>query len=355
MPLISTRAGASARGFSHMASSILPGFNNNSVLAVAHDDTPYLTVYKFNDVTGFGTKYSNPATLPGGNGNSVSFKSDGAVVAVANESYPGVSAYPWSSSTGFGTKYTLTFNNFGTAVHFNSAGTDIAVGSISSPYIHAFPWSSGFGTKYSNPATLPGSNVTIAKFNPAGTALALGQGSSPWIAVYAWSSGFGTKYADPATTPSTTGQYLDWSPAGDALVISWLNVQAYAWSSGFGTKYANPPTFPATGSPYPVKFNSAGTLIAFGNTFSTSGSVPVVVHPWSSSTGFGTRYSNPSVGTTGTSEIRAIDWNPTETAIAFGGSQSPYIHAYAWFGGFGTKYSNPATLPGGIVNDAEFI
>jgi len=103
MPLISTRTGASARGFSHMASSILPGFNNNSVLAVAHDDTPYLTVYKFNDVTGFGTKYSNPATLPPGNGNSVSFKSDGSVIAVANDSYDGVNAYPWSSSTGFGT------------------------------------------------------------------------------------------------------------------------------------------------------------------------------------------------------------------------------------------------------------
>ena len=99
----------------------------------------------------------------------------------------------------------------------------------------------------------------------------------------------------------------------------------------------------------------SGCTFLFGNAYSSSGSVPVVVHPWSSSTGFGTRYSNPSVGTTGTSEIRAIDWNPTETAIAFGGSQSPYIHAYAWFGGFGTKYSNPATLPGGIVNDAEFI
>ena len=83
MPLISTRAGASARGFSHMASSILPGFNNNSALAVGHSNSPYVTVYKFNDVTGFGVKYADAATLLPDEARGVAFASDGSVIRVA--------------------------------------------------------------------------------------------------------------------------------------------------------------------------------------------------------------------------------------------------------------------------------
>ena len=34
-----------------------------------------------------------------------------------------------------------------------------------SPYITAYPWSSGFGTKYSNPATLPADTANGIAFN----------------------------------------------------------------------------------------------------------------------------------------------------------------------------------------------
>jgi hypothetical protein len=40
-------------------------------------------------------------------------------------------------------------------VAFNPTGTALAVAHLNSPYITAYPWSGGFGTKYSDPSTLP--------------------------------------------------------------------------------------------------------------------------------------------------------------------------------------------------------
>jgi hypothetical protein len=51
-------------------------------------------------------------------------------------------------------------------VAFSPTGADIAIVSDNSPYIFAYPWSSEFGTKYSNPATLPtGTGFSVA-FSP---------------------------------------------------------------------------------------------------------------------------------------------------------------------------------------------
>lgn len=41
-------------------------------IAIAHDSSPYVTAYPWSS-SGFGTKYSNPATLPASTGNGVAF------------------------------------------------------------------------------------------------------------------------------------------------------------------------------------------------------------------------------------------------------------------------------------------
>jgi len=78
----------------------------------------------------------------------------------------------------------------------------------SSPYVTAYPWSaSGFGTKFADPAILPGisGGAYDVAFSSAGDAVALATtGSPPFINAYPWSaSGFGTKFADPATASSS--------------------------------------------------------------------------------------------------------------------------------------------------------
>jgi hypothetical protein len=50
-------------------------------------------------------------------------------------------------------------------VAFNPSGNAIAVAHTSTPFVTAYPWSgSGFGTKYTDPATLPGSFGTGVAF-----------------------------------------------------------------------------------------------------------------------------------------------------------------------------------------------
>jgi hypothetical protein len=356
MPLISTRAGASARGFSHMASSIFPGFNNNSTLAVAHDGSPYVTVYKFNDVTGFGTKYTNPASFPtpgGAAANSVDFINNASnpaqsiIVGLATGT-DSLVGYRFNTTDGFGaTKYTS--NAAGTYTYSTASKSDgsvVAAGTLSSPYIVAVPWNVGFGTKYSDPATTPGGVGYSVTFNPAGTVLLAQSSGYPYLHAYAWSSGFGSKYADPTSGISSSySGHVKFHPTGN-FFVSGSSGNAYDWSSGFGTKYATPTGAPGLSSG--AEWNPAGTIIAFSDDFANK----LIAYDWSS--GFGTKYADgldfPSV-----TFSKAFAWNPTGTAIAVGALGSPYIYTYSWYNGFQKRYSNPSTLPTGAVNDVAFL
>ena len=130
-------------------------------------------------------------------------------VAVAHSTVPYVSAYPWSVS-GFGTKFAdpaTSPTGTGYGVAFSPAGTEVAVAHNLSPYVSAYPWSvSGFGTKFANPATLPPGAGNSVAFSPAGTEVAVAHDGSPYVSAYPWSvSGFGIKFANPATLPPGTG------------------------------------------------------------------------------------------------------------------------------------------------------
>ena len=195
---------------------------NDDDIAIANNNNPRLHVYPW--ASGFGTKYSNPDTIPTGDCNAVDFHPDGNVIAVAHDVSPYVSAYPWThnasggSNDGFGTKYsnpsTLP-SNTGEGIAFSPDGNDIAVAHASSPYISVYPWSSGFGTKYSNPSTLPPNLGKGVAFSPDGTDIAVCHLDSPYVSVYPWTSGtgFGTKYSNPSTLPPADAANVAFSPA----------------------------------------------------------------------------------------------------------------------------------------------
>jgi len=97
----------------------------------------------------------------------------------------------------------------------------IAVGHFTSPFISVYEWSiAGFGSKFSNPSTLPtGQGLSVA-FSPSGDAVAVGHSNSPYVSVYAWlASGFGTKFSNPATLPTGAGSGVAFSPSGDAISV----------------------------------------------------------------------------------------------------------------------------------------
>jgi len=329
-------------------------------IAVAHANSPYISTYPFGTSTGFGAKYTNPATLPTGTGNGVAFSPAGDVVAVAHATTPFITAYLWDISTGFGAKYTNPATlpvSTGNDVAFSPAGDVVAVAHATTPFVSAYPWSvgSGFGTKYTNPATLPTGEGRGVAFSPAGNAVAVAHDTSPFITAYPWSvgSGFGTKYTDPATLPTGNGQKVAFSPAGDAVAVAHNTatpyITAYPWSvgSGFGAKYTNPATLPSNVADS-VAFTPAANAIVVGH-FGGNG---ITSYPWSAS-GFGTKY----VDTIAPNRTFGIAFNTAGNLVALAGTTSPFVSAYPWTTstGFGTKYANPATLPTGGGFGVDFL
>lgn len=67
----------------------------------------------------------------------------------------------------------------------------------------------------------------------------------------------------------------------------------------------------------------------------------VHIFPFTSLTGFGTKYISPSI----TDTCGILSFNPTASALVFGSNAAPFINAYPVTTAWGTKYGNPASLP----------
>ena len=308
-------------------------------IAVSSFASPYVLAYPWSSTTGFGTKYSNPATLPTDVSTSVKFGPLGDCIAVGQQGSPFITAYPWSSSTGFGTKYTNPFTLPGigasayTIVDFSPSGNAIAAASTASPFIHAYSWSAstGFGTKYANPSVLPSGLACGVHFSPAEDAIAVATSTTPYIHAYAWSSstGFGTKYANPAIIPvasftaGVSSDTVKYHPSGSAIAMSSQispYVAAYPWSasSGFGAKFSDPST-PLNGASYEVGFSPSGNALALA----CSGAIQV--YRFSLSAGFIDRLPPPSIAAP---DSYGVCFSPSGTAIAVAHTQSPFLSAY---------------------------
>jgi hypothetical protein len=93
------------------------------------------------------------------------------------------------------------------------AGGSVAVAHATTPFVTAYPWSgSGFGTKFTDPGTLPANTGFGVAFTAAGDAVAVGHTTTPFVTAYPWSgSGFGTKFANPGTLPAGQGNGVSFS------------------------------------------------------------------------------------------------------------------------------------------------
>ena len=341
-------------------------------LIASHATTPFVSAYPWSSTTGFGTKYSNPSTVPQNLGRSVAISPSGDAVAVAVFATTGQASIwvaRWSAA-GFGTKYsdpTIIPTLTGIRVTFSPSGDAIAIGHSLTPFVSVYPWSSatGFGTKYSDPATLPGGSGNGVAFSPSGNVLAVAHNSAPRISVYPWSSatGFGTKYANAASgITAGNGNGVRFSETGTTLAVGTSDTVAihiWPWStaSGFGTKYiynggANllPDNFP-TGTCNDIRFSPDDTALAVA-TGSASG---FQAWPWSVATGPGTKYTAPTFDASPAS-IFSCAFSPTGNVIAAAHSITPFLSVFPWSSatGFGTKYTNPATTPPNTCYGVQF-
>jgi hypothetical protein len=183
-------------------------FNSaGNAIATSFYSTPYLYVYSWSS-SGFGTKFSDPASpviASGNNSGGLAFNGTDTVVASCAGVSPYIVTYNWSNSTGFGSKFSAPATSptgAGQAVNFNKSTEAIVVGHSVSPFISVYPWSSGFGSKYSNPATLPNTAPNGVTSSSSGAIAGVSwdnSGTGKSFAIYPWGAGFGTKFSDPAS------------------------------------------------------------------------------------------------------------------------------------------------------------
>lgn len=131
------------------------------------------------------------------------------------------------------------------------------------------------------------------------------------------------------------------------------SIAAYPWTSGsgFGTKYANPATPLSCFIEVGIDVTPQKDAVVITSGYQTQPFIEA--YKWNSATGFGTKFANPSVmpASNGYSTT-SVKFNPAGTVVVVGTNQSPYIAAYAWNSntGFGAKYSDPGTNTGATVN-----
>jgi hypothetical protein len=319
-----------------------------------YEPSARISVFPWNSSTGYGTKYTSAATTVGSQIVQVSFVSDNS-----NFSCSGAAAYldiwRWSS-LGFGTRYAnptslLNPSSGGIQAYTWTSNIDavLCVNRFNSTFPQAWAWNSttGIGTKYSNGSVVSTSAFsTSMTLNADSSIVAVAFRASPYVCLYPWSSstGFGTRLADPTALPSSVpSNYLGLSfnkVTNDLVCGHQQTPFAFAYpvtSSGFGTKYLNPS--PALGSATNgLRFSPDGATFASVN----GGSTTVNAYQWGA--GFGTKYADPVLPP----YAIAMDWQSTGNAVATSQDTSaPYRTIYPWSSsGFGTKYSDPGIIRG---------
>jgi hypothetical protein len=347
MPSLISRGSMSARAFGFGAV-----LGSLPALVVSRFSTPYIRGYYWDDTTGFGTVTNIPSTGLAGAAYSLNFNSLNTNLIVGHATTPFLSAYAWSN--GFGTKYTNP-STLPTGVKvggtfLNNAETAIINMSSVSPYINIYAWNNttGFGTKYANPTFTP-KFINRGCINNTDTVIAVSAYEIPFVEAYSWNNttGFGTKYADPSSYPTNvSGESgsITFNPTGTDLVFTYSlspRINGYPWSGGFGTKYADPSWINSYGTLSNSNFTRDGLGLIFSGYSTTSN---MYASQWSS--GFtNTFYTNSSVTIPTTATTYAICLKYNQKVIASTGTVFPYIYVNKWstVSGFGTRFSNPSS------------
>lgn len=312
--------------------------------------TDYLMAYPFDTYTGFGTKIAAPSSSPPGSMFEMSWNNDNSVVVGSeNTSTDSLRLGAWAWSNGsWGTKYTspssVTAQNH-RYPRFSPAGTDVVSGlaNAAATTVDAYPWSNGWGARYTSPTFVAGQNM--GEFALNGTAIIFGivDNTTP-LAAYPFTSGtgFGTKYSDPATLPTSQTTFVAWDENTQTVITSQGNsspyINAYPFSgSGWGTRFTISNAF--TTAVQDIAIDKRGQSVYFLQ------SATISRRAWSAS-GFGSNLTNVTspLAASGTINISISPDNAVLVQTSAGAS--PYIKAWRITSSTttGTAYSAPADV-----------
>jgi len=168
--LIAPEGGANGCAFSY----------DGTYLAVAHDTSPYITVYKR---TGDAFAKVSALTAPEGDGASCAFSYDGTYLAVAHFNSPYITVYKRTGDAFAKVSALIAPEGIGRGCAFSYDGTYLAVAHNNSPYITVYKRTGDAFAKVSALSTIGGTGNGCA-FSYDGTYLAVAHDTSPFITVY---------------------------------------------------------------------------------------------------------------------------------------------------------------------------
>jgi 6-phosphogluconolactonase (cycloisomerase 2 family) len=242
---------------------------DQSFMAVAHATTPFVTVYQISGTgsgttfakvtTGDSSQFADAASLPASNSSEAAFSYDGRYLAVAHNTTPFVSVYTVNGtnfdkitggdSSQFVDAAGLPTGN-GTGVQFSRDGLHMAVSHTTTPFVSIYTPGTNEFTKLSNPATLPDGNGTAVSFSSDNQFLAVSHATTAFLTIYRYVSGVWTKQTDPSTLPDGNANHIAFSKNNRFLGVAhatseFITVyEAYQWldmdESGASSTYSSP-------------------------------------------------------------------------------------------------------------------
>lgn len=213
-------------------------------LAVAHEVTPYVTIYKLaSDVL---TKLANPGTLPTGIGKGVAFSEDTTYLTVTHTTTPFVTIYKRAADvfTKLTNPATLPTGN-GNGVGWSSDGTYMTVAHEVTPFITIYKRAADVFTKLADPATLPTGIGNDAEFNPTYEYMTVTHEVSPYVTIYKRAADVFTKLADPDVLPAGIAHHSSWKNDNTQLLVAHTTtpfITIYERNGDVFTKYKDPTT-----------------------------------------------------------------------------------------------------------------
>lgn len=281
----------------------------------ADELSPRILVWEYNETSDiWSSKYSNPATLPAATGNDASFNCDNTIVAIATSSSPYVRAYPWAN--GFGTAFSNPASIPGAAttkIEFTKDQREQVcfLGSTTSPYLFAYPISSsGWGTRYANPPAglaagpgttgLTGGNIDV-DYNNLGMTITRNGQTSKFLS-WSYASGFGTPTQNNANTDSLCGHisfngtdYFQ-GHSGGSSTTAYFRGFPYTSGGTIGTQYTQPSSRPRQVDVSGITTSQDGKLVMLATqTSGTQDNFSIFMYEFTPGSGWGTFWANPSI------------------------------------------------------------
>jgi len=234
---------------------------NGTYLAVTHSGSPYITIYKRSG-DNF-TKLSNIDELPG-NGYGINFSDDGTYIAAVHDVSPYITVYKKDKGSFTKLSALTALDGIGNAVSFSADGTYLAAAHETSPYITVYKRTNDNFTKLPALTALDGAGNGIV-FSADGTYLAAAHDTSPYITVYKREADVFTKLP---TLPPLSGNGNEVSFSADGIYLAAAHetspyITIYKRENDAFTKLSELAALPGAGRG--VTFSPSSTYLAVGH------------------------------------------------------------------------------------------